>query len=265
MSAAPPKKSFLQCFPSPNTPTFYGLIDAYAEADSGGSQGSRFAFDSGGLAGTRLGVKGNIDLASVSPGLKAIYQIEAGTFVNNGKSAQGGTLFGRQMYAGLSGDFGTVTFGRQYTPLEDTGANFDAFGQGYGSAFNDGEVSFGLDSRYNNALIYTTPTSAGLSASAMFAAGGQTGGASHNTLGLAVNYASGPFAAGLALQRDNHDLATNAIYRNALLGASYDFGSFKLMGALSDVKNQPDAAVSTTRHEYMVGATINVTREALKK
>jgi len=241
--------------------TLYGKIDAFAEYDTGGSLGNRVAFDSGGLAGTRWGVKGNTSLSGVAPDLKAIFQLEGGLFVGNGRQAQGGRLFGRQAYAGVSGNFGTVTFGRQYTPLLVTVATFDAFGQGYGSPTNDGHVSFGLDSRYDNALIYSTPDMAGLSANAMVALGGKTGSTGNNrAAGLNLGYSIGSLDVGLAFQRDDHYLATTGTVQNAFLGASYKVGTAKLMGGYGTVKSSPDVGADTRRNEWLIGSQINVTQ-----
>lgn len=237
----------------------YGKIDAFAEYDSGASDGSRFAFDSGGLAGTRWGIKGDASLPEVTPDLKAIYQLEGGLFVNNGKQAQGGRLFGRQIYAGVTGRFGTVTFGRQYTPLLNTIATFDSFGQGYGSPTNDGQVSYGLDSRYDSALIYATPDMGGLNASLMFSPGGKNGQSGKGALGFNVGYAAGPLELGLAFQEDDHKLATAGKVRNVFAGGAYKLGVVKLMGGVGQVRSTPDAGVATTRNEWVIGSQIDVT------
>lgn len=245
---------------APPSINVYGAIDAFAEYNSGGSQGKRFALDSGGLIGSRWGLKGELSLASVAPDLKAIYQLEGGLFVNNGQHAQGGRLFGRQAYAGLTGHFGTLTIGRQYTPLFNTIGNYDAFGYGYGSPANDGQVSYGLDARYNQSLIYTMPAVGGFGASAMVATGNQTGGSGKNAVSIGANYAAGPFGAGLAWQRDDHRLATNATVENYFAGASYKVGIVKLMGGVSGAQSKPDGGATLRRHEWMLGSQIHVTQ-----
>lgn len=240
--------------------TLYGKIDVFAEYDWGGSEGNRVALDSGGLAGTRWGVKGDLGLDNVAPDLKAIFQLEGGVFANTGRQAQGGRLFGRQIYAGLTGDFGTVTVGRQYTPLLVTVFTYDAFGQGYGSPTNDGQVSYGLDSRYDNAIIYATPNFAGLTASAMVAVGGETGESGRNdAAGFNVNYVRGPLELGLAYQRDDHYLASDGTVQNVFFGAAYKIGGVKLMGGYGRVRSTSDAAPATRRNEWVVGSQIDVT------
>lgn len=244
---------------APNV-TWYGKIDVFTEFDRGGSLGSRTALESGGLVGSRWGVKGSGDLSSVASDLKAIFQVEGGDFVNNGRQAQGGRLFGRQAYAGVEGNFGTVTAGRQYTPLLNTVVGFDSFGQGFGSPANDGNVSFGLDSRYDNAIIYATPNLGGLTASAMVALGGQTGNTNNNmTGGFNVGYATGPFEVGFAYQKDDHFLANASSVTNGFGGASYKFANTKIMGGVGNVRTSDDAGLKTRRNEWLIGAQVDVT------
>lgn len=46
---------------NPNV-TLYGKLDVFAEYNSGGGQGDRVALESGGLNGSRLGLKGGADI-----------------------------------------------------------------------------------------------------------------------------------------------------------------------------------------------------------
>ena len=60
---------------------------------------------------SRWGMRGTEDLGN---GLQALWTLESGFALNNGTSAQGGRLFGRQSFVGLGGKWGTITIGRQY-------------------------------------------------------------------------------------------------------------------------------------------------------
>jgi predicted porin len=64
-----------------------------------------------GATPSRLGFRGTEDLGG---GLSAIFTLESGIMVDTGGMSQS-RLFGRQAFVGLSGDFGSLTFGRQYT------------------------------------------------------------------------------------------------------------------------------------------------------
>ena len=229
--------------------TLYGKLDLFAEVNGGGDQGSRLALESGGLNGTRLGVKGGAD---INDGLRAIFQLESGFFANKGTLAQGGRFFGRQAYAGLEGKYGRLTAGRQYSPLYNSVISFDPFEQGYGSPTTDGNVSTG-STRFDSSLVYATPKVAGLSANLMVAFGGATG-KNNDAAALAVNYENGPFGLGLAFQNDDHVSSSTAVARQAFVGASYQLKATKLMAGFSHVENDPDAGSSTTRREWMIGS-----------
>ena len=166
--------------------TLYGKLDLFAEVNGGGGKGDRVALESGGLNGSRLGVKGGAD---ISDGLRAVFQLEAGFFANKGTLAQGGRFFGRQAYAGLEGKWGRLTAGRQYSPLYNSVISFDPYEQGYGSPTTDGNVSTG-STRFDSSIVYATPKYAGLSGNVMVAFGGETG-KSHNVGAVSVNYENG--------------------------------------------------------------------------
>src|SRR5690606_10200795 len=91
--------------------TIYGVADAgIAYTDNGNPAGEQWSVESGQQSGSRLGFKGTEDLGG---GLSAIFTLESGFNLDNGTSAQGGRLFGRQAWVGLNGGFGTVKLGRQ--------------------------------------------------------------------------------------------------------------------------------------------------------
>jgi general bacterial porin, GBP family len=101
--------------------TLYGLIDAglmYTNnVKKGGSEGALVQATSGNINGSRFGLRGAEDLGG---GLQAIFVLENGYNVQNGKLGQNGRLFGRQAFVGLSNkEYGAVTLGRQYDSLVD--------------------------------------------------------------------------------------------------------------------------------------------------
>ncbi|WP_321819708.1 MULTISPECIES: porin [unclassified Burkholderia] len=101
-----------------STVTLYGLIDAGITYTSNQGGKGNVAATSGTLSGSRFGLKGSEELGG---GLKAIFTLESGFDVMNGKLGQGGREFGRQAFVGLSSDrFGTLTLGRQYDSIVDT-------------------------------------------------------------------------------------------------------------------------------------------------
>lgn len=233
----------------------YGKLDLFTEYNSGGSKGDRVAFESGGLHGSRLGLKGGAD---IKEGLRAVYQLEAGIFANKGTLAQGGRLFGRQAYAGVeSSTWGRLTAGRQLSPLYNSVIAHDAFEQGYGSPTTDGNVSTG-SIRFDSSLIYATPKFAGLSATGMLALGGETGRSSDATA-IAVNYERGPLGLTAAYQRDDHNSSTTAVIKNAFVGANYQLRNTRLLAGFGRATTDNDIGPDKTRREWMIGSRTNAT------
>jgi predicted porin len=176
--------------------TLYGTIDnsiTYVHNAAGNQNLWALGNSSAGnLSGTRFGVKGNEDLGG---GLAAIFQLENGFDPSNGKLNQGGRLFGRQAYVGLtSNTLGTVTLGRQYDPLIDLvqGLTEDNY---FGSAFaTAGDVdNYDNSFRVNNAIKYASPVWSGLQFETMYALGGVAGSVgSEQSYAAAVAYNNGP-------------------------------------------------------------------------
>lgn len=88
--------------------TLYGIIDTglgYNKISGGtdAQNGSKFGMINGVQNGSRWGLRGSEDLGD---GLRAVFQLESGFDSGNGKSAQGGRLFGRQATIGLASDSG---------------------------------------------------------------------------------------------------------------------------------------------------------------
>jgi predicted porin len=192
--------------------TLYGVIDESIQYVNNATPhgGSLVQMFGGNIQGNRFGLKGSEDLGG---GLKAIFQLENGFDINTGKLQQGGALFGRQAYVGLSGDaWGTLTLGRQYDPLVDmiqplTGDNY------FGSTFaTPGDLDNNDNSfRVNNAIKYVSPVWSGFQIEGLYALGGVAGATgSGQTWSGAATYATGPFsvAAGYLHASNANSLAT---------------------------------------------------------
>jgi len=111
--------------------TMYGIVDVAVEsAKDGGPNGRQTMVASGDQSTSRIGFRGTEDLGG---GLKAIFNLEAGVAADTGAQDAAG-LFQRRAVVGLEGDFGTVTLGREYSPIASIAGASDEFGQGfYGS------------------------------------------------------------------------------------------------------------------------------------
>jgi predicted porin len=97
--------------------TLYGIIDTGIEyVTNVGPQKSsvvRMPTLTGSIP-SRWGLRGKEDLGG---GLSAVFVLESGFAPSTGALNQGGRLFGRQAYVGLSGRWGTLTAGRQYSQI----------------------------------------------------------------------------------------------------------------------------------------------------
>jgi predicted porin len=95
--------------------TLYGIVDTGVEyvshANAAGDSVVRMPGITGSLP-SRWGFRGVEDLGG---GLKTVFVLESGFNLRGGDSGQGGRLFGRQAWVGLSSNYGTLSFGRQYT------------------------------------------------------------------------------------------------------------------------------------------------------
>lgn len=226
--------------------TIYGHVDLGIVHESGGPAGSALKMESGVTAGSRLGFKGNEDLGG---GLSAHFQIENGFGADTGGFNQGGLLFGRQAYVGLTGGFGTINFGRQYNPLTNVLGTIDPFGEGHeGAATN----LIGYASRMNNTIYYTSPVFGGVTGEIAYGLGEVSGSSSANRqLGLALIYSQGPVYASLVHHSIN-DATGASSNKITLLGGTYNFGP--ATAAFSYNVNKDNSAVDS--NDTLIGVTI---------
>jgi predicted porin len=162
--------------------TLYGITDAQILYTSrtlnpatGASEGHQFSLESAGENATRFGLRGTENLGD---GLAAIFDLESGIDITNGGLADSnGEFFGRQAWVGVTGGFGTVTAGLQYSPfLYSVSAidprDFKFFGSGLVN-YVDNVIVTGLFNA--NSVLYTSPQIAGIQGRAMYAFGGSAG------------------------------------------------------------------------------------------
>jgi len=255
--------------------TAYGVMDVgYVKGT--GDVASWSGLASGRNASSRLGFRGQEDLGG---GLKASFVLEAdiaadtGTGVttpfagwssadNKSPSANGSLQFNRVSVVGLSGDWGAVTAGRNYTPTFLLDFAYDPFAEnGAGASlitmtsayFNPaGSVNH---LRASNLISYTTPAnSTGLNlmlsaapsetSSAVPKEGGFTGGK--------VGYVNGKFMADVAWSKTK--LVASGDIKTTSAGAAYNFGMIKPMFEYS--RDELGAAgANASKKGYLAGAT----------
>ncbi|MCY0388792.1 porin [Robbsia sp. Bb-Pol-6] len=247
--------------------TLYGVLDQSIGWQNNAGGKSLINTSSGAMQGSRWGLRGTEDLGG---GLKAIFVLENGFDLGNGESLQGGRMFGRQAFVGLSSnDFGTLTLGRQYDALVDFVAPLTIASRGAGG-IGAHYIDFdNLDNshRANNAIKYTSANYGGFSFGGTVSPGGIAGKPGKNLVwSLGANYANGPLvvAAGYLRSKDPafsvipritknvFNLTGDATlvdmpglhsnYRVAAGGASYTFGPARIGAVYSDARQDTTLA-----------------------
>lgn len=223
--------------------TLYGIIDTgigYNKVKGNGFDGSRVGMINGVQNGSRWGLRGSEDLGD---GLRAVFQLESGFDSGNGKSGQNGRLFGRQATVGLASDsWGQLDFGRQTNIASKYFGSIDPFGAGFGQANIGVGLSAANTQRYDNMVMYQTPSFSGFqfglgySFNADDQNANQTGWrTADNTRAITtgLRYVNGPLNVAFSYDQLNasNKLAqgqVDATPRMYALGASYDFEVVKL-------------------------------------
>jgi predicted porin len=154
--------------------TIYGLVDSGVEhvsnVGAAGASLTRVPSNTGTLP-SRIGFRGTEDLGG---GLKVVFTLENGFGPDTGTTGNGGRLFGRQAFVGVSGAWGTVSLGRQYTMLFWSLLDSDILGPGiYSSASIDSYIP---NARADNAIAYRG-TFQGLTLGATYSLGRDVAGA----------------------------------------------------------------------------------------
>nr|WP_297354381.1 porin [uncultured Caldimonas sp.] len=234
--------------------TIYGKLDlGLVKANDGesmlvgGPANDKLRLDQ--QAGSRLGFRGTEDLGG---GLKANFLIEHRFTPDNG--AADGTFWNGSSWLGLSGAFGEVRLGREYSPYFFTNIAADPWG--YDTVAQNGMVHTAAGvavSRYGNNISYRTPDMGGLTAHV--AVGLAEADDTEHNLGFNVQYKAGPMYVGFGYHRGGATAGLAGLTAGApalAIGGtsndntaqswgvtgSYDFGVAKLIGAfaMSDVE-----------------------------
>ncbi len=230
--------------------TMYGVMDAAIAVEDTGVTGDsrRTVVNSGNQSSSRLGFRGTEDLGN---GLKALFNIEAGVSLDSGMGDS--ALFGRRAVVGLQGNFGTVTLGREYTPIAAVAGATDILGQGFfGSnlyAFTSGK----LTRRLSNSVNYKSESMNGFKVMATYGAGEKTVDPSGDLMGFAAEYANG----GLYLGAGYHTYERVAIGDDEefAFGAGYKFGNFEVKG---NYLAADPAGANNEFKQYNIGAAMGM-------
>lgn len=270
--------------------TLYGVLDMNLEyvnhvgqvptAANGFNRGPSnhvYRMDSGGMAGSRWGLRGTEDLGN---GLKGVFVLESGISADNGTLQQSGRLFGRQAFIGLQkAGIGQLSLGRQYTSMFEALANFSP--TAYATQYEPVVLQSGANFREDNTVKYTGQFGP-VTALAHFSFG--TGLALPQTVGVATPiggngevpgqfrrdtaygtafaYQTGPFGATIGYDQWNPTIGTSSgTIKKAVVGASYTWNNTaKIMGGYRWGQNKNAAGTLIQRDDFFwIGANYQVT------
>jgi len=259
----------------------YGSIDMGVTQRSGDDD-SVLSIDSGISAGNRLGFKGAEDLGN---GVKALFTIEAGYKADDGTQGQG-RLFGRQVFAGLTGGFGTVIGGRLYTPHYTFLSTIDPFKAGTVGQYRNVVGLFGPSlpstsggtenlfdpTRVDNTVAYVSPSFEGFNVTAAYSTNalGQESADKDDdatVIALLPRYTNGPLDVGFTFHRIASKNLDNVKITNFAFGGTYDLGAVKIHAFFDRNKVSSDDAVlpdGLTQTSYMVGLSVPIGKHAIQ-
>ena len=240
--------------------TLFGLVDMSIGSNKAPGGLRQTGVDSGKMTTSYFGLRGSEDLGG---GLSAVFRLEGFLLADTGASGRfpGDTLFSRTASVGLSSKtLGTLTLGRNTTPLFLSTVSFNPFGDSYGYSpstrhyFTSGTATG--DSAWNNSALYTSPEFGGFKFGVIGAAAAtkSTGAGSSNgsNWGANVGYAGGPLSAALVYQSVKKDetrpvpASVQNDTRTWQLNGAYDFTVAKAFAQYGEVKN------TTTDNRYRI-------------
>lgn len=248
------------------TLSLYGLVDAAITATSTGAPGgaSVKGVGSGVLAASRWGLRGGEELGH---GVKAFFTLEAGLDMDTGaakpyagnpatatpQAPNGGvgTGFNRRAIVGLeSSTYGSLSLGRDYTPLFYAGLESDIFRFGlFGNLQAIVPLAGGVErwARVSNALFYRSPSWDGLSGRVAYSLGSESAGGdaaspprhANEFVGLGVDYTTERLSLNASYQALTYPVVggspsaftgATAQRKDLLLGARYALGALTVAG-----------------------------------
>lgn len=239
--------------------TLYGIIDEginYTSnmQTSAGHGHSAYGLSSGILSGSRWGLRGIEDLGG---GMKALFTLENGFDVNNGKLGQGSLEFGRQAFVGVSSPYGAITLGRQYDPVVDYVHPLmpSAMFSGSIGAHPADLDNLNNTNRVNNSVKFRSANYAGWSAEGMYSFGGVPGSITSNQIyAIGAGYARGPLQIGVGYLNTRNPNASFFGTAAGATAATNNFGSSPVISGYASARSQEIIAAGAT---YAIGtATI---------
>jgi GBP family porin len=184
------------------------------------NQESAWSVDSGYQSGSRFGLRGS---EALGRDWSAVFTLEGGFDGSTGASLQGGLLFGRQAWAGLSHkEFGTFVFGRVSTPTSGSGSfqltgDISPFGITWGINSAGSTIIPLAGLREDNSFLWASPNWRGFKVAASWStnvSGAESAPQGSNTsaYSIAANYTWGPLFVAAGYDVINYDFKVVKVY-----------------------------------------------------
>lgn len=269
--------------------TFNGLVDIYAGSlQYSGEPSRRTVVQNGGMTTSWFGFRGS---ESLGGGLKAEFALNGFFLGDTGASGRfgGDTLFSRDAFVALVGDFGKITLGRTSAPTFLTAVQFNPFGDSFQfsplilhtyvptGAFGARKwvTNTAGDSGWSNQIQYSTPVMNGLQMNVYYQPGEVAGNSGIRNVAVNAYYTMGKLGLSAAVHRvqaSNPNSGAAILdataapinygsinsQRGVYLAARYDTGPAKLFATYRS--NEDDAAGGKTMddHSYSLGLSVPV-------
>ena len=252
--------------------SLYGILDANVQVLDGATRQTRV--QSGGLSGSRLGVRGSEDLGG---GLKAFFTLESGINADDGTYGQN-AFWGRQAFVGLGTPYGKVSLGRQYGSVYTLTNEFSQFSNvgtgastavigGYGGyepvrGGNSSAAGNGGPARVNNSVKLESTSYGGFSAGALWGMGEVAGSTADNRVAdVYGRYTGHGFDAMVSLVDDKAQ-ALGQHLRTVSAAAAYDWGPYRVNGGVMQVDDR--SAADRDGQGYWLGASYRAGQHLFK-
>lgn len=229
------------------TVTLFGRLDVGVEhitkVNAAGDSLTRV--NNGGILPSIWGMRGSEDLGG---GLKAVFNLESDFGGDTGGSRGLGNIsgaFGRQANVGVSGGFGTILLGRQYSPaiLAELGVDPRGYKESYsmllpyalnqnpaGNGVGAGEVNNGLGIFTSNMISYSG-SFGGVNVLAGYGLGEVAGSSDAETVAFGANTKFGPVVIAGSYQQIKGGAASGfAKTERYGIGAAFSFGMATVKG-----------------------------------
>jgi predicted porin len=224
---------------------------------------SQTKIDASTLRTTYWGLKGTEDLGG---GLKANFDLQSNFSIDTGAVDATG-MFARTSTVGLSGGFGSVNLGRQYTSYFSLFAATDNVTNANIAQTDDLWVTgVARDTqRSSNSVRFDSADYGGVSGSVMYGideAATPATDKNGSNFSFHVKYAAGPILAGVAYEEVKAAYLSTAAAptatKNTLVAGSYDFGVAKLTGGYNKASD-----ATRDDKEYQVGVNVPLSAAAV--